>query len=116
MEFDLDIVQGSLNIQPIGFLCRGEKQYTDLIINKPGEKEMIGVAPCLYHKKVFDLVKFDDSITSTIDDTDFIYRLSKLKKYRYGIGYTKISQLHNSNFLNYELVIIFLFYHLTHYS
>ena len=101
IEFDLDIVQASLKIQPIGFLCRGEKQYTDLIINKPGEKEMIGVAPCLYRKKVFDLVKFDDSITSTIDDTDFIYRLKRQGAYKIGTGHTSITSLHESGFISY---------------
>ena len=47
IKFDLDIVQAALSIMPIGFLCKGEKQYIDLILNKAGEKKMIGVAPCL---------------------------------------------------------------------
>jgi len=101
IEFDLDIVQGALSIKPVGFWCRGEKQYIDLILNKAGEKKMIGVAPCLYRKKVFDVVKFDDNITSTIDDTDFIYRLSLHGIYKIGTGYTSISSLHESGFISY---------------
>ena len=62
IEFDFDIVQAALKIKPIGFWCKGEKQYIDLILNNPGEKKMIGVAPCLYRRKVFDFVKFDDNI------------------------------------------------------
>mgnify|MGYP006095192751 CR=1 FL=1 len=101
IEFDLDIVQAALSIMPIGFLCKGEKQYIDLILNKAGEKKMIGVAPCLYRKKVFDSVKFDDNITSTIDDTDFMYRLSLQRIYKIGTGHTSISSLHDSGFVSY---------------
>jgi glycosyltransferase involved in cell wall biosynthesis len=101
IEFDLDIVQAALKIEPIGFLCKGEKQYIDLILNKAGEKKMIGVAPCLYRKKVFDVVRFDDNITSTIDDTDFIYRLSLQGIYKIGTGNTSISSLHESGFISY---------------
>jgi glycosyltransferase involved in cell wall biosynthesis len=101
IKFDLDIVQAALSIMPIGFLCKGEKQYIDLILNKAGEKKMIGVAPCLYRKRVFDSVKFDDNITSTIDDTDFMYRLSLQKIYKIGTGHTSISSLHESGFISY---------------
>ena len=99
--FDFDIVQATLKIKPIGFWCKGEKQYIDLILNNPGEKKMIGVAPCLYRREVFDFVKFDDNITSTIDDTDFIYRLSKIGKFKIGTGHTQILSLHESGLLSY---------------
>ena len=34
-----------------------------------------------------------------MDDTDFIYRLSKLGKYKYGVGHTIIKQYHINSFL-----------------
>ncbi len=101
IKFNLDIVQAALKIKPMGFWCKGEKQYIDLILNNPGEKKMIGVAPCLYRRKVFDFVKFDDNITTTIDDTDFMYRLSKIGKFKIGTGHTQILSLHESGLLSY---------------
>ena len=100
-ELNLDIVQGGIDIEPIGFMCRGEKQYISLILNKVGEKKMIGVAPCLYQKKVFEKVRFDDHITSTIDDTDFIYRLSREGIYKIGTGKTSNISLHEPGLKNY---------------
>jgi glycosyltransferase involved in cell wall biosynthesis len=101
IDFNFDIVQAALKIKPMGFWCKGEKQYIDLILNNPGEKKMIGVAPCLYRRKVFDFVKFDDNITTTIDDTDFMYRLSKIGKFKIGTGHTQILSLHESGLLSY---------------
>lgn len=100
-DFGFDIVQAGLDIDPIGFFCKGEREYIDLILNKAGEKKMIGVAPCLYRKKVFDNIRFDDQITTTIDDTDFIYRLSQEGIYKFGTGRTHISSLHEPGFFNY---------------
>jgi hypothetical protein len=44
--------------------------------------------------------RFDDYITKTIDDTDFIYRLRK-KNINFGIGTVKIFQNHNTSFFDY---------------
>ena len=101
-SFNFDIVQSQLkSFKNISFLNFAEEDSWNLTHNIPGIKNMIGTAPAIYRKEIFDFIKFDGNITKKIDDTDFIYRLSKLKKYRYGIGYTKISQLHDSNFLDY---------------
>jgi glycosyltransferase involved in cell wall biosynthesis len=100
-DFRFDIVQAGLSIEPNGFFCRGEKQYIDLILNKAGKKKMIGVAPCLYRKKVFNNVRFEDNITTSIDDTDFIYRLSKQGIFSFGTGRTSISSLHEPGLKNY---------------
>ena len=100
-DYGFDIVQAGIDIKPIGFFCRGEKQYIDLILNQAGEKKMIGVAPCLYRKKVFDNIRFEDNITTTIDDTDFIYRLSKEGIYKIGTGHTSITSLHEPGLINY---------------
>ena len=39
-------------------------------------------------------MRFDGYITEKMDDTDFVYRLSLNPRFRYGVGDTKISQLH----------------------
>ena len=102
LEFDLDIVQSQLkSYENHGFWNAAEDQMWDLTHNVPGPKAMIGTAPAVYKKKVFELVRFDDHITSTIDDTDFIYRLSKFPEIKIGIGRTVISQEHFSNFTTY---------------
>lgn len=100
--FDLDIVQSQLkSYENHGFWDAAEDQMWDITHNIPGPKAMIGTAPAVYKKKVFGLVRFDDHITSTIDDTDFIYRLSKFPEIKVGIGRTIISQEHYSDFKTY---------------
>ena len=102
VEFDLDIVQSQLKCyENHGFWDAAEDQMWDLTHNIPGPKSMIGTAPAIFKKKVFEFVRFDDHITSTIDDTDFIYRLSKFPEIKIGIGRTAISQEHFSDFKTY---------------
>ena len=62
---------------------------------------MIGVAPNIYKKEIFNFIQFDSHITKTIDDTDFMYRLHKLKKYRLGTSPTRVVNLHISTFNDY---------------
>lgn len=95
-EFDFDMVQSQLcSHENTNFWTKAEEMAWDVNHNEPGPKEMIGTAPAAYKKFIFEHVKFCDDVTSTIDDTDFIYRLSKVvPKIKYGIGRTKISQLH----------------------
>jgi glycosyltransferase involved in cell wall biosynthesis len=101
-RFGLDIVQSQLvSHQNHGFWDAAEEQSWDLTHNIPGEKKMIGTAPAIYRRRVFDHVRFDDKITSAIDDTDFIYRLSKFPEHKIGIGTTRIAQLHFSDFSTY---------------
>lgn len=102
VDLNLDIVQSQLKSYKIhGFWDSAEDESWDLTHNIPGPKLMIGTAPNIYKKKVFELVKFDDHITSTIDDTDFIYRLSKFPEVKIGIGRTIILQEHFSDFKTY---------------
>jgi len=101
INMNFDIVQSQLQIKNKNFFNSLEQDAWDIVHNTPGERSMIGVAPCIYKKKIFKKVKFDDKITKTIDDTDFIYRLSNLKKFKYGIGQTKIIQDHNSSLIDY---------------
>jgi glycosyltransferase involved in cell wall biosynthesis len=102
MTFKFDIVQSQLKSYiNNNFWNAAEEQFWDLTHNRPGPKKMIGVAPALYKKKIFSIINFDDSITKTIDDTDFIYRLSQHENINYGIGTTKIKQLHNGSLQSY---------------
>jgi glycosyltransferase involved in cell wall biosynthesis len=98
-----DIVQSQLeSYKNNNYWNSAEEDAWHLTHNIPGEKTMIGVAPAMYKKSLFSEVKFDDDITKTIDDTDFIYRLSKIKTLKIGIGKTKIKQLHFGSFLDYK--------------
>ena len=94
-KFNFDMMQSQLEIyNKKSFMSLAENQSYEVVHNIPGKKKMIGVAPAIYKKKIFRKVKFDDFITKTIDDTDFIYRL---KKYNFsiGIGTVKIYQNHD---------------------
>jgi glycosyltransferase involved in cell wall biosynthesis len=102
IDYNFDIVQGQvIGYPPQGFWSKSEEQAWELFHNQPGAKKMIGTAPCVYRKEVFSLVRFDDVITTGMDDTDFIYRLSKHTKIRFGVGNTKIAQFHYSSFTKY---------------
>jgi glycosyltransferase involved in cell wall biosynthesis len=101
-HYGLDIVQSQLaSFQNHGFWDAAEEQSWDLTHNIPGEKKMIGTAPAIFRRRVFERVRFDDNITSAIDDTDFMYRLSKFPELKIGIGTTRIAQLHFSDFSTY---------------
>lgn len=101
-KFNFDIVQsGLISYMNQGYWDSAENECWELIQNIPGQRSMIGVAPAIYRKQVFDLVRFDDHITSTIEDTDLSYRLSKYPDIRIGVGETKIRQYHFSNFKTY---------------
>jgi len=101
-EYKLDIVQSQLrSFENHGFWNIAEEQAWELTHNTPGPRKMIGVAPAIFKKEIFELVQFDDSITKTIDDTDFVYRLSKFSEVVLGIGNIKIKQIHFSGFNAY---------------
>jgi glycosyltransferase involved in cell wall biosynthesis len=101
-KYNLDIVQSQLiSFDNPSFWNAAEEQAWELTHNIPGPKNMIGVAPAIFKKSVFSKVRFDDRITKLIDDTDFMYRLSKFKEIKIGIGETKIRQLHFGNFKDY---------------
>ena len=101
-KFNLDIVQSQLiSYKNLNFWNRAEEQAWDITHNIPGPKKMIGVAPAIFKKELFERIRFDDTITKTIDDTDFMYRLSKIPEFTFGIGETKVKQLHFGSFRNY---------------
>lgn len=101
-DFQFDIVQSGLtSYASNGFWDVAEESSWELTQNIPGRRDMVGTAPAIYNKRVFDFARFDDYITSTIDDTDFSYRLSKFPELRFGVGRTKIRQYHFSDFKTY---------------
>ena len=102
LDNQFSIVQAQLkSYRNNNWLNKGEEQMWDMNHNIPGPKSMIGVAPAMYRKSLFEKIQFDDTITKTIDDTDFIYRLSRLPNIKYGIGNTKIAQFHTSDYKDY---------------
>ena len=101
-DFNFDIVQsGLVSYKNHGFWDSAEEASWEVTQNIPGKRNMVGTAPAIYKKKVFDFAKFDDHITSTIDDTDFSYRLSKYPELSFGVGKTKIQQYHFSGLSTY---------------
>lgn len=93
--YNFDIVQSQLwSSLDDNWMNKGEAEMWDVNHNHPGPKTMVGVAPAMYRKSIFHEVYFDDDITSTIDDTDFIYRVSLNKSLSFGVGNTKIEQVH----------------------
>lgn len=101
-KFDFDIVQSQLiSRKNSSFINLAEQEYWDITHNFSGKRKMIGTAPALYKKNIFKFIRFDARITEKMDDTDFIYRLSNLKKFNYGIGETKITQFHHNTLKDY---------------
>lgn len=90
-----DVIQASLMCaEKTGFWDAAEEALWDLVHNIPGKKSTVGGAPTIFKKTVFEYVRFDDHITRTTEDTDFMYRLSKFPHLSIGVGKTKIRQLH----------------------
>lgn len=101
-EFNLDIVQaGLVSYTDRGYWHKAEGVLWELTQNTPGARMMISTAPSIYKKSVFDHVRFEDTITTTVDDTDFMYRLSKFPHLRVGVGRTKVRQYHFASFGSY---------------
>lgn len=95
IEFNLDLVTARLiSYKNHGYWDAAEESSWLLTQEEPGPKEMVGTAPAIYRKKIFDYVRFDDHITKSIDDTDFCYKLSKVPEIKMGIGRTYIRQYH----------------------
>ena len=101
-EFGFDIVQsGLLSFENHGFWDAAEEETWKMNQNIPGPRSMVGTAPAIFRKRVFNFARFSDEVTKTIDDTDFIYRLSKFPEIKFGIGRTNIRQYHFADFRTY---------------
>ena len=69
--------------------------------HQPGPRSMIGVAPALYRRWVFDQVGFDAAGKEVSDDADFCYRLAQVPGARFGIGRARVMQEHAAGFSDY---------------
>jgi glycosyltransferase involved in cell wall biosynthesis len=96
IELKFDAINAGLSIQGLGWFCRAENEFFRLTHNVAGPKRMIGVAPTIFRSDVFRLVAFDSRITSTIDDTDFFYRLTSTTEFRLGRSREVVAQAHRS--------------------
>lgn len=94
------IIQAQIKILNKDFWTRAEN-FALRITEVPGlQKQMLGTAPSIYNCKLLKNISFDSHITETIDDTDYFYRLSKLKK-RFGTAHTMIKCHHEPGIANY---------------
>lgn len=100
-RFGFVVVQAGVDIAPTSFWTRAEAEAMATFHHKPGPRTMIGTAPALYRCAVFDHVRFDISATEMSDDADFSYRLSKVSGMIFGIGTTRVLQLHDGGFHDY---------------
>lgn len=89
-----DAINSGLAIEGKGWFCRAENEFMNLTHNAPGPKHMIGVAPTIFKSTVFREVTLDSHITSTIDDTDFFYRLKATTNLNIGRSREVVTQLH----------------------
>jgi glycosyltransferase involved in cell wall biosynthesis len=98
---DYVVVQAGVEIAPTSFWTRAEGQAMATFHHQPGPRTMIGVAPALYRRSVFDLVRFDVENPEISDDADFCYRLAQVAGVRFGIGYAKVMQEHHPTVADY---------------
>lgn len=91
---DFLIVQAGVDIAPTSFWTRAEGQAMATFHHQPGPRTMIGVAPALYRRSVFELARFDVEDPEISDDADFCYRLAQVPGARFGIGRAKVMQEH----------------------
>jgi len=98
---DYVFVQAGVRIAPISFWTRAEAQAMETFHHQPGPRTMIGVAPALYRRSVFDVVRFDTVDPRVSDDADFCYRLSQVQRMKFGIGDCTVLQVHFPSLADY---------------
>lgn len=106
----MNVELGGLDACQAGLQCsdnarfwqQAESDYWNDYHNHPhGVREMIGTAPTLFRREVFDKVRFSDTVSGGADDTDFMYRLRRTTSFVVGVVPVTIRQLHNSSFKDY---------------
>ena len=96
---DYGVLQAGLTIVPDSFWNCAESDFLALT-HTPGVKDMVGVAPAVFHRSVFGAVRFDGE--QSIDDTDFMYRLHRDTDYRTAISArVTVAQKHDPRFRDY---------------
>lgn len=84
------------------FWQRAESDYWhDYHNNPPGHRRMIGTAPTLYRRQVFEAVSFSNTVVGGADDTDFVYRLCRETEFRIGVLPVVVEQLHDAGVRDY---------------
>jgi|688.fasta_scaffold208643_2 glycosyltransferase involved in cell wall biosynthesis len=101
-KYSLDAVQAQIRQQSLdSLMSRSEATFLKVFYSKTGPRNMIGTAPTLYKRKIFDNICFNTDQRMRIDDTDFIYRLSLTKKFKVGLGSAVVLQDHDTSFSSY---------------
>lgn len=98
---DYWVVQAGVEIAPTSLWTRAEAQAMAVFHHQPGPRSMIGVAPALYRRSVFEHVRFDVTDREMSDDADFSYRLSQTPGARFGIADVRVLQFHHGRFGDY---------------
>lgn len=94
-------VQAGVKIAPTSFWTRAEAQAMETFHHQPGPRTMIGVAPALYKRSLFQAVRFDTVDPKVSDDADFCYRLSQVPGMTFGIADCTVLQVHFPSFADY---------------
>lgn len=100
-HFGFLVVQAGVEIAPTAFWTRAEADAMATFHHQPGPRSMIGVAPALYRREVFGLVRFDTDALEMSDDADFCYRLAQVPGTRFGIGRCQVMQEHFAGLADY---------------
>jgi glycosyltransferase involved in cell wall biosynthesis len=95
------IAQAGLRVRPVGFWNRAESEFLDLTHNTPGERAMVGVAPAVFHRSLFALLRFAETGVGGGDDTDLLYRIARDTDLRVGIGRAVVETLHDPTLRDY---------------
>ena len=95
------IAQAGLRTADRSFWNRAESSFLALTHNTPGERDMVGVAPAVFHRDLFRLVRFAESGTGGGDDTDLLYRLKRDTSCRVGIADTVVLTDHAPRLADY---------------
>lgn len=95
------IAQSGLRTANRSFWNRAESEFLALTHNAPGERGMVGVAPAVFHRGLFRLVRFAESGTGGGDDTDLLYRLSRDTDCKVGIADTVVVTEHAPRLRDY---------------
>jgi glycosyltransferase involved in cell wall biosynthesis len=95
------IAQAGLSVMPQSFWNRAESSFLALTHNTPGQRDMVGVAPAVFHRDLFRLVRFAESGTGGGDDTDLLYRLARDTDLRVGIAPVVVETVHAPRLADY---------------
>jgi len=95
------VVQAGVDIAPTSFWTRAEGEAMATFHHQPGPRSMIGVAPALYRRSLFEAVRFDVDDREMSDDADFCYRLAQVPGARFGIGRERVMQEHFATMADY---------------